>query len=206
VRIQDHGVGIAADALPNMFRKFYRADSGVRRLGPGSGLGLAMNHRIIAAHGGQVEAGSNGLGKGAHFQFTLPVSRPGIGADEVLVVEDDAGFASLMKAEFAAGGISTIRAADAETAERILVDATPRAIVLDLMLPGLQGEELLARMHAAGGARVPVVVVTVKDLSRDEVSALEAAGAMAVLPKEAGAPQAAVALIVDALALDPVDP
>lgn len=200
VRIKDHGVGIAPDALPNMFRKFYRADSDVRRLGPGSGLGLAMNHRIIAAHGGQVEAGSNGLGKGAHFQFTLPVSQPGIGAHDVLIVEDDAGFASLMKAEFAAIGISTIRAADAETAERILADVTPRAIVLDLVLPGLQGEAFLDRMHREGGARLPVVVVTVKELSPDEASALEAAGAMAVLPKEAGAPQAAVALIVDALA------
>jgi CheY-like chemotaxis protein len=205
VRIEDHGVGIAADALPNMFRKFYRADSGVRRLGPGSGLGLAMNHRIIAAHGGQVEAGSNGLGKGAHFQFTLPVSRPGIGADDVLIVEDDAGFASLMKAEFAANGISTIRAADAETAERLLKDVTPRAMILDLKLPGLQGEDLLARIHRDGGSFLPVVVVTVKDLSPDEVSALEAAGAMAVLPKEAGAPQATVALIADALALDRVD-
>ena len=205
MRIQDHGVGIAAEALPNMFRKFYRADSGVRRLGPGSGLGLAMNHRIIAAHGGQVEAGSNGPGKGAHFQFTLPVSRSGIGADDVLIVEDDAGFASLMKAEFAANGISSIRASDGETAEHILVDVTPRAIVLDLILPGLQGEELLAGLRRGGRERLPVVVVSVKDLTPDEVSALEAAGAMAVLPKEAGAPQATVALIADALAIDRVE-
>jgi len=205
VRIRDHGVGIAPDVIPNLFRKFYRADSGVRRLGPGSGLGLAMNHRIVAAHGGQVEAGSNGLGKGAHFQFTLPTWQPRNGVEDVLIVEDDAVFASLMKAEFAAAGISTIRAADAETAQRVLADVNPRAIVLDLMLPGLQGEDLLPWMHRAGGARPPVVVVTVKDLSHDEVSALEAAGAMAVLPKEAGAPQAAVALIVEALALDRVD-
>ena len=205
VRIQDHGVGIAADALPNMFRKFYRADSGVRKVGPGTGLGLAMNHQIIAAHGGQVEAGSNGPGRGAHFQFTLPVSRPGAGDGDVLIVEDDGGFASLMKAEFAAAGISTTRAADAETAERLLKDVTPRALILDLKLPGLQGEELLARMHRDGVARVPIVVVTVKDLTPAEISALEAAGAMAVLPKEAGAPQAAVALITDALALDRVN-
>jgi CheY-like chemotaxis protein len=205
VRIQDHGVGIAADALPNMFRKFYRADRGVRKLGPGTGLGLAINHQIIAAHGGQVEAGSNGPGRGAHFQFTLPVSRAEVGAGDVLIVEDDGGFASLMKAEFGAAGISTTRAADAETAERVLNGATPRGLILDLMLPGLQGEELLARMHREGGARLPVVVVTVKDLTPGEVSALEAAGAMAVLPKEAGAPQAAVALITDALAHDRLD-
>jgi hypothetical protein len=47
-------------------------------------------------------------------------------------------------------------------------------------------------------------VMTAKNLAPDEISALEAAGAMAVLPKEAGAPQAAVALIAEALSVDPV--
>ena len=201
LQIQDHGVGITSEALPSLFRKFYRADSGVRRLGPGSGLGLAMNHRIIAAHGGQVEAGSKGPGKGACFQFSLPVSEPGIGSDDVLVIEDDPGFAGLMKAEFAAGGTSTIRAADGETAAHMLQSMTPRAIVLDLKLPGMQGEDFLAGLAPRERALVPIVVLTVKDLGRDEIAALEAAGAIAVLPKEAGAPQAAVALILEALAV-----
>ncbi len=201
IRIQDHGVGIGAESLPHLFRKFYRADSGVRRLGPGCGLGLAMSHRIVAAHGGQVEAGSKGLGKGACFQFSLPVSRAGVGSEDVLIVEDDAAFASLMKAEFAAHRTSTIRASDGESAEHMLKDMTPRAIVLDLILPGVQGEELLTRLISGQGARVPIVVLTVKDLDAGQIAALEAAGALAVLPKEAGAPQAAVGLILDALAL-----
>jgi CheY-like chemotaxis protein len=205
ISIQDHGVGIEADALPNLFRKFYRADSGVRRRGPGAGLGLAMNHRVIEAHGGRVEADSKGLGKGARFLFTLPISRPGQGSGDVLIVEDDAGFASLMKAEFDAQGLSTVRAPDAETAEHMLVNMTPRAIILDLALPGLQGEDFLARMRAGDGTRFLVVVMTAKNLGPAEISALETAGAMAVLPKEAGAPQAAVALIAEALALDPVN-
>jgi CheY-like chemotaxis protein len=202
ISIRDHGVGIEAEALPKIFRKFYRAQSGVRTLGgPGAGLGLAMNHRIIEAHGGQVEASSKGRGKGARFQFTLPISRPGATRADVLIVEDDAGFASLMQAELAAQGLSTVRAADAETAEHMLADTTPRAIILGLALPGMQGEDFLARMRAGGGTRLPVVVLTVKNLAPGEISALETAGAMAVLPKEAGGPQAAVALIAEALAL-----
>jgi CheY-like chemotaxis protein len=188
-------------ALPSLFRKFYRAESGVRRLGPGAGLGLAMNHRVIDAHGGQIEAASKGLGKGAQFQFTLPVSTPDAISGSVLLVEDNAAFASLMKAEFDAYGLSTIRAADAETAERILEAMTPRAIVLDLLLPWLQGEDFLARMPRGGDGRPSVVVLTGKYLSPPEISALERAGVMAVLPKEAGAPQAAVALVAEALAL-----
>ncbi len=204
VHIRDHGIGIEAEALPKLFHKYYRAPGGVPRLARGAGLGLAINLRIIEAHGGQVEASSKGLGKGAHFQFSLQIARPGAESVDVLIVEGDSGFASLMKAEFGALGLSTVRAADAETAERMLEDMTPRAIILELALPGLQGEDLLGRMWTGGGKRLPVVVLTVKNLGPVEIAALEMNGATAVLPKEAGAPQAAVALIVGALALDAV--
>ena len=202
VSIRDHGLGVDPEELPRLFRKFYRADSGVRRRSPGSGMGLAINHRIIEAHGGQVSATSKGAGKGTRFQFTLPVARQVTGTGYILIVEDDASFASLIKAEFATLGLDTVRATDAETAQHMLVDTTPRAIVLDLRLPGLQGEDFLAHMRAGFGTRLPVVVLTAKELAPAEISALETAGAMAVLPKEAGAPQAAVALIAGALALD----
>ena len=204
ISIRDHGIGVDPDELPRLFRKFYTAGSGARRRRPGAGLGLAINHRIIEAHGGQVSATSRGLGKGTKFQFTVPISRRVTGSGYILIVEDDAGFASLIKAEFATMGLNTVRAADAETAEHMLVETAPRAIVLDLRLPGLQGEDFLAHMRSGFGTRLPVVVLTAKNLGPKEISALEIAGAMAVLPKEAGAPQAAVALIAEALLLDPV--
>jgi hypothetical protein len=194
VSIRDHGVGIEAEALPKLFRKFYRADSGFRRLAPGAGLSLAVNQGIITAHGGQVAAGSRGRGMGAHFQFTLPISAPGSCSADVLIIDDDAVFAALMKKEFATHGLSSIRASDGETAELMLADMTPRAILVDLP----------ARLPAGLSARLPVVVLSAKTPGPAEVSALEAAGALAVLPKEAGAPQAAVALIVEALAPKPV--
>ncbi len=100
VEIQDEGIGIDAEALPKLFRKFYRADTGVGRLTPGSGLGLAINHRIVEAHGGRLVASSRGLGKGARFKFTVPVSRPSATSGKILIVEDDPGFANLLKAEF----------------------------------------------------------------------------------------------------------
>ncbi|HEV2027997.1 MAG TPA: hybrid sensor histidine kinase/response regulator [Candidatus Dormibacteraeota bacterium] len=203
VAIEDHGVGIEAEALPKLFRKFYRADNGVGRLAPGGGLGLAINRRIIEAHGGEVHASSKGPGKGSRFQFSLPISKP-TAASEILIVEDDPGFARLIKAEFAAHGLSTVRASDAETAQQMLAHMTPRAIILDLMLPGLQGEDFLARIWADGRKHFPVVVLTMKNLRPEQISALETTGATAVLPKEAGAPQAAVALIARALALDQV--
>ncbi len=202
VSIVDHGIGIEADALHKVFHKFYRADRGVGRHAPGAGLGLAITHTMIEAHGGRVGATSRGLGKGARFWFTLPISRPEATPADVLIVEAEAWFAGILKAEFATEGLRTVRAADAETAERLLVDMTPRAIVLDLALPGLQGEEFLARLKAGRGQRLPVVALTTKNLAPAEISALEAQGAFAVLPKEAGAPEAAVTLITEALTLE----
>jgi CheY-like chemotaxis protein len=204
VSVEDNGIGLEAEAMPKLFTKFYRADRGLGRLPPGAGLGLAMSLRIIEAHGGHVDASSRGAGKGAHFQFTLPALRSDAITGDVLIVEDDRWFATVLKAEFAAHDVSSLRASDAETAERLLREMTPRAIILDLVLPGLQGEDFLARMWSRGGKSVPVVVLTMKDLGSQEMAALTAEGAIGFLPKEAGAPQAAVALVVDFLARERV--
>jgi two-component system CheB/CheR fusion protein len=203
VSVTDQGMGIDAPALPRLFRKFYRAGSGTLRFRAGPGLGLAICHQIVLAHGGHIRASSMGADKGARFEFTLPIARLEAPKVDVLVVEDNAAFASLIGAEFAARGLSTMRAPDAESAVQILARIPARAIVLDVALPGIHGAEFLAGLPVSAGKRLPIVAVTVEDLPTDEISALEAAGAIAVLPMEAGAPQAAVTLIADALAYGP---
>src|SRR4029077_16892955 len=112
ITVQDHGLGLPADALPQLFGTFYRADSGERRLIKGTGLGLSINRRIVEAHGGKVEAHSNGLGKGSTFQFTVPAVQQLPEAADLLIVEDDTGFASLLQEQFIARGMSTMRAPD----------------------------------------------------------------------------------------------
>lgn len=200
VHIEDHGIGIEPDALPRLFDPFYGSEREVPSMGPGAGLGLPLNHRVIEAHGGRIKASSKGSGRGATFEFTLPVARPGAAVGDVLIVADDARFARLVKAELAAHGLSAIRADDGETAELILDDMTPRAIVLDLPLPGLRGEEFQTHVRERVGTSLPVVVVTAENVDPAQTSLLEAAGVIAVLPKEAGATQAAVTLIAGALA------
>jgi PAS domain S-box-containing protein len=200
INVQDHGLGLPAESLPRVFATFYRVESGDHRVIKGTGLGLAINRRIVEAHGGKVDAHSDGLGKGSLFQFTLPVAHQTPEEADILIVEDDTGFANLLEEQFIARGMSTVRAADAETAERLLKEGMrARAVVADLMLPGVQGEEFIARLGATGDRSVPVVVLTVKSLAPTEVSALEKVGVTAVLPKEAGASEAAVKLISDAL-------
>jgi CheY-like chemotaxis protein len=201
IDVQDGGLGLPSDELPKLFATFYRVESGDRRLIKGTGLGLAINRRIVEAHGGEVSAHSDGPGKGSRFQFSVPVVEAGPKVADVLIVEDDAGFGRLLQEQFVARGLTAVRAADAETAQRLLKEGMkPRAVISDLLLPGLQGEEFVARLGSDAGPAMPVVVLTVKQLAPDELSALEKAGVTAVLPKEAGATQAAATLIADALA------
>jgi two-component system sensor histidine kinase VicK len=70
--VRDQGVGIAPDALPKLFTKFFRAHNKETRTIGGTGLGLALVKRIITAHGGHIWVESE-LGKGSTFFFTLPV-------------------------------------------------------------------------------------------------------------------------------------
>ena len=200
INVRDHGLGLPAEALPKLFGTFYRVDSGDRRLIKGTGLGLSINRRIVEAHGGKVEVHSDGPGQGSRFQFTLPAVHKNPEVADVLIVEDDSGFARLLQEQFIARGMTTVRAADAETAERLLkAGMKPRAVIADLVLPGVQGEEFVSRFGSDPDNAVPVLVLTVKSLAPAEVSALEKAGVTAVLPKEAGATQAAVSLITEAL-------
>ena len=201
VDIRDHGLGFPAEALPKLFGTFYRIDSDDRRQIKGTGLGLAIIRRIVEAHHGHVGADSDGPGKGSRFHFTLPSFEPSLRAADVLIIEDDSGFERLLREQLAARSLTALRASDAETAERLLKDGMkPRAFVVDLMLPGVQGEEFVSKLGVDGGPGVPVVVLTVKSLVASEISALKEAGVTAVLPKEAGATEQAVALIAAALA------
>ena len=73
VRVQDTGEGIAAEHLPSLFKRFYRADPSRARATGGTGLGLAIVEQLVHAHGGHILVESQ-LGQGTCFLFTLPVA------------------------------------------------------------------------------------------------------------------------------------
>jgi len=202
VYVEDEGLGIPADALQHVFRRFFRVDNPDRNGIKGTGLGLAICKNIVEAHGGTIRVRSEGLGKGSLFSFTVPLARDSSQMGDVLVVEDDSGFAHLLQAELTGLGVSSIWAADAETAERLMIKKKARAIVLDLLLPGLQGEAFLARLRVKHGSGIPVVVVTLKDLDPAESLVLHRAGVTAILRKGPGMAETAANLIAKSLATE----
>jgi two-component system CheB/CheR fusion protein len=72
VRIRDSGIGIAPEALPNIFDLFRRADEAVAHSGSGLGVGLALVRNLVELHGGSVVAASAGIGQGSEFTVRLP--------------------------------------------------------------------------------------------------------------------------------------
>jgi CheY-like chemotaxis protein len=199
VYVEDEGLGIPADALSQVFRRFFRVDNPDRNGIKGTGLGLAICKNIVEAHGGTISVHSDGLGKGSLFKFTVPLARDVSQTGDVLVVEDDSGFAHLLQAELTGLGVSSIWAADAETAERLMIKKRARAVVLDLLLPGLQGEAFLHRLRVKHGSGIPVVVVTLKDLNPAEALVLHKAGVTAILRKGPGMAETAASMIAKSL-------
>jgi two-component system phosphate regulon sensor histidine kinase PhoR len=74
--VEDTGIGISAEDLPNMFRKFYRSADARVQAETGSGLGLAFTYEVARLHGGGLTVEST-LNRGSHFTLTLPIAREG---------------------------------------------------------------------------------------------------------------------------------
>lgn len=74
IQIKDTGIGISSEHLSHLFTRFYRVDKSRSRAGGGSGIGLTIAKYLVEAHGGQIWAESDGLGRGSTFSFSLPRS------------------------------------------------------------------------------------------------------------------------------------
>lgn len=72
--VVDTGTGIPPEHLPHVFERFYRVDTARSRTDGGSGIGLAIVRALVEAHGGRIAAASDGPGRGARFEITLPAA------------------------------------------------------------------------------------------------------------------------------------
>ncbi|MCY4392978.1 MAG: winged helix-turn-helix domain-containing protein [Chloroflexi bacterium] len=179
VCVADQGGGIPSQPLPLLFQRLSRREGGGR--GGGDTLGLAVCRGIVEAHGGRIQAESDGPGLGSRLIFTLPVAeeaapgRPGPlaagdrraapGQGRVLVVDDDPQVLWHVRGALSEAGYAPVVTWDPEEVERLLVVERPHVVLLDPALPASAGMGLLERVLQLTDA--PVVLLAGPDASWD---------------------------------------
>ena len=178
IGITDTGIGISEDDLKLLFEEFKQLDTGFDRRQEGTGLGLALTKRFAELHGGTVEVKSS-KGSGSTFTLRLPVEpagpkaepapEPAAGASDgtrplILVVDDNPQASELLTQHLDAGGFRIEVARSGAEALVKARDLKPVAITLDILLPGIDGWEVLTRLKQDEATRnIPVAVISVVD-------------------------------------------
>jgi PAS domain S-box-containing protein len=199
--VSDDGPGIPAEFLPVIFDRFKQADNGSHRAQRGLGLGLAIVKHLVELHGGTVTAHSDGVGRGARFVVTLPLSaaaaervpepppaevappeeRPALAGIYALLVEDDPDGCDLMQMMLRRYGAEVTAVSTAAAALESIGIRRPDVLVSDIGLPDSDGFALLKRVRESN-QDLPAVAVTAY-ASRQDVAKALAAGFQAHVAK-----------------------
>ncbi|MBL0224509.1 MAG: response regulator [Geobacteraceae bacterium] len=199
ITVTDTGIGIDAVHLPHIFDEFRQGDGSTSRRFGGTGLGLAIARKYALLLGGTISV-TSAPGAGAVFTLSLPlryaVENRVSGADSpdrytrsipplpqrtdaatsvktVLLVEDSEPAVIQLKDMLEEDGYRILIARDGGEALGIIADTVPDAMILDLMMPGIDGFEVLRVVREAERtAHIPVLILTARQISKDELSFL----------------------------------
>jgi signal transduction histidine kinase/ActR/RegA family two-component response regulator len=201
VSVSDTGQGIDAEALGHVFDRFWQGEQGIERRQRGLGLGLAIVRHLVESHGGEVQAYSDGPGKGALFTVKLPLMvtiehakdgdrRHPVAADgpssallsrldavRILVVDDEPDTNEVLQELFASCGAEVRVAASTRQALEILDRWRPTLIVSDIGMPEQDGYALIRQVRERGpeqGGETPAVALTAYSRVDDRVKILKA--------------------------------
>ena len=180
VSVTDQGRGISPERLPHLFRKHAGADgtAGTVRFG----LGLAICKGLVEAHGGRIRAESCGPGQGTRITFTVPTAPGGTAAPatgpapssadgreraRILVVDDDPNTLRFVRDSLLTAGYAPLVTGDPQELTPLIQTEKPALVLLDLMLPGTDGIELLEQIPDLGD--LPVIFISA--YRRDETIA-----------------------------------
>ncbi len=186
ISVADEGRGVPPERLPHLFRKYGGRHDGDRRLrNEGSGLGLSICKGLVEAHGGRIRAESDGTGQGARFTFTIPVAEEAAAAavvpagrshpprerpadkTRILVVDDDPQMLRYVREALLVAGYAPLVTGDPRALSDVIRKERPRLVLLDLMLPGTDGIELMEGVPEL--ADQPVIFIS--GYGRDETIA-----------------------------------
>ena len=164
VAVRDTGIGIAPEDQARVFEEFQQA--GQRE---GSGLGLALSRSFVELHGGQLRLESE-PGVGSTFTFTLPLQPASSGAGSidggpmtVLTIDDDPVALELVSAVLGPEGYRVLQARGGEEGVRIALQERPALVIVDLLMPGADGFDVVEQLRGdPRTADIPVIVLTAK--------------------------------------------
>ncbi|HEV3504676.1 MAG TPA: ATP-binding protein, partial [Actinomycetes bacterium] len=175
VTVADTGTGVAAEDRERIFESFQQ---GGRRASTteGTGLGLTLSKRIVELHGGRIWVDSE-LGVGSTFGFAIPAGVPATAADAavddpgrvdgertVVVIDDDRRSVDLLTVYAEAAGLRVVSARDGRRGVELVRGLQPAMVVLDILLPELDGWQVLESLKAdPATAAIPVVIVSILD-------------------------------------------
>ena len=187
ISVTDRGSGVPPEKLPNLFRK--HADATGEK---GVGLGLAICKGLVEAHGGRIWAESGDAGHGTRFTFTLPVAAdaddaaPSVSSQQprapkrneatpILVVDDDPQTLRHVRDALAEAGYAPILTGDPDELPNLVRTHRPRLVLLDLVLPGTDGLELMENVPELED--LPIIFISVYGRDETIVRALDAGAA-----------------------------
>ena len=191
VTVADEGRGVAPERLGQLFRKRAGpAGGGGGALGA-AGLGLAICKGLVEAHGGRIRAESGGPGQGTQVTFTLPAAGEGAAPGPaparrralpedpepapVLAVDDDPMTLRFVRDALAGTEYVPVVTGDPDAVAGLVRAEKPRLVLLDLMLPGTDGIELMERVPELGD--LPVIFISAYGRDETIARALEAGAA-----------------------------
>jgi signal transduction histidine kinase/ActR/RegA family two-component response regulator len=160
IRVRDTGIGMAPELLAGVFDLFVQGDVAMDRAQGGLGIGLTLVKQLVTMHGGNVQARSDGLGKGSEFVILLPILHDGArdaspesalpvqGSSRVLIVEDNGDAAESLRMLLELLGHQVRVAQDGFVALDILSVESFDVILVDIGLPGMDGYALANHIRA----------------------------------------------------------
>jgi signal transduction histidine kinase/ActR/RegA family two-component response regulator len=176
VSMRDSGIGLAAEAIPRIFRMFEQNETVSGQFSSGLGIGLSLSRQFAEMHGGTVEARSDGVGHGSEFLIRLPVVSgaelrhavplaASAGTDgrrmQVLVVDDNQDAADSLAALLEIDGFDVRTVYDGAAAVAVCAQAQPDMIIMDLGMPGMDGYETARAIRQRPGAeRILMLALT----------------------------------------------
>ncbi len=162
VSVRDNGMGISAEMLPRVFDLFTQSSRALGRAQGGLGIGLALARSLVHLHGGQIEARSEGPGRGSEFTVRLPLAA-GASQDEtiegettvasvpashrVLVVDDDRDVGDSLVMLLQLMGTDVRVAYNGEAALAAVAEFKPHLALVDIGMPSMDGYETARRIR-----------------------------------------------------------